>query len=66
MIKKGVIIHYLAHQIFANKNSRSKMNHQLWKMETPHNQTLHNKTTQKNTNTRTKVNSKKFKENFKQ
>ena len=48
---------------------------QIRKVETPPNKTLHNKTPhptkhyktkQPNTNTRTKINSKKFKENFKQ
>ena len=34
MVKKGVIIHYLAHQISTNKNNPSKMNLQLRKMET--------------------------------
>ena len=46
MIKKGVMINYVAHQILTNKNSPSKMNHQRRKMEIPPNQTLHNKTTQ--------------------
>ena len=37
-----IIIHYLAHQILTNKNSPSEMYNQLRKMETTHNQTLHN------------------------
>ena len=45
MIKNGVTIHYLAHQILTNKNSPSKMNHQLRKMETTPNQTQQNQWT---------------------
>ena len=45
MIKKGEIVHYLAHQILTNQNSISKMNHQLREMETPATQTLDKKTT---------------------
>ena len=34
-----IVIHYQTHQELKNKNSLTEMNHQLWKMETPHNQT---------------------------
>ena len=65
MINKILIIHNLVHQILANKHNPSEMNHQIWNMETPPNQTLQNKTKNRtSTNTRTKVQSRKFKENL--
>ena len=40
------VIEYQTHQELTNKNSLNKMNRQLQKIETPRNQTAHNKTTQ--------------------
>ena len=53
MINK-VIIHYLAYPILTNKNSSSEINHQLRKMEAPHNQILRNQTTPNKNNQRNK------------
>ena len=39
MINK-IVIQYQTHQELTNKNSLTEMNHQLWKMETPNNQTI--------------------------
>ena len=38
-------MHNRTHQVLTNKNSLIEMNHQLLKIETPHNQTTHDLTT---------------------
>ena len=52
------------HQVLTNQNSRTEMNRQLGKIETPHNQTTHNQTTRANINIRTKSKSRKLEENY--
>ena len=55
-----IVIQYQTHRVLINKNSLTKVNRQLWKIETPHKQP------RVNTNTRTKSKSRKFKENYEQ
>ena len=42
-----MVIQYQTDQVLTNQNSLTEMNRQLRKIETPHNQTTHNKTTQR-------------------
>ena len=58
-----IVIQYQTYQVLINKNRLTEMNHQLPKIETPHNQTTQ---TRANTNARTKSKSRKFKENYEQ
>ena len=56
-----IVIKYQTHQVLTNKNSLTEMNRKLRKIETPHNQTHW-----ANIISRTKIKSRKLKENNEQ